>query len=494
LRPPLVALAAWAASLLLPSRPAAAGPLDDPHVGGLGFSGPTTGDLAAIYWNPGALGLLQGQQALLSLTGRVLSTRVSRAPIDPASGLPGGSRGFGAARSRTFLHPGAWPPAGAFLGYAASIGNRVTFGAAILTPFSSRVSFPGEGEEQPARYHAVELELQGLSLVPSLALRLGRGVRVGVAPGVLFSSGSLVFDEDAALSDAAVTCDGAPCGAENPSAAIRYAFESGKPPFRAAVSLNVSAGIAVTSGRFTFGLAYLSRPLGGPIELEARRTTVRSFAPGSPPSVCTEPLPASCVFGRLRYRLPDTLIAGVAFRPSAAWDLAASARRLGLGVHDTLALRVSWPADERARPPGGATRVDLHRGFRPAYELRLRAARRLGASWLIAALRGETSAVPKEAVTPAAVDGAKLEPSLALSVPVGSSLLLTVGYALVLVAPVETGPSRFDPTAAVACRTAGGDLADPACLARLDGRARPTAAGRYELFGQTLSAAFTVRL
>jgi hypothetical protein len=38
--------------VLLAAAPAAAGVLDDPNVGGVGFGGPTTGDLTAIYWNP----------------------------------------------------------------------------------------------------------------------------------------------------------------------------------------------------------------------------------------------------------------------------------------------------------------------------------------------------------------------------------------------------------------------------------------------------------
>src|SRR5438128_4562303 len=58
------AVAAAAMALLAPARSAVAVPLDDPNVGGIGFSGPTTGDPAAVYWNPAALGLMHGPQLL----------------------------------------------------------------------------------------------------------------------------------------------------------------------------------------------------------------------------------------------------------------------------------------------------------------------------------------------------------------------------------------------------------------------------------------------
>jgi len=63
-------------ALLLVATPALAGPLDDPHVGSLGFSGPTTGDLTAVYWNPAALGLLQGNQFMFGASLRATQVTV----------------------------------------------------------------------------------------------------------------------------------------------------------------------------------------------------------------------------------------------------------------------------------------------------------------------------------------------------------------------------------------------------------------------------------
>jgi hypothetical protein len=57
--------------------------------------------------------------------------------------------------------------------------------------------------------------------------------------------------------------------------------------------------------------------------------------------------------------------------------------------------------------------------------------------------------------------------------------------------PVSTGASVFDPTLAATCAQAAGDLANPACRASLNGQGRPTAAGDYRMWRQTLSVLTT---
>src|SRR4051812_41644048 len=65
---PLATLLAAAALATVP-RSARAVPIDDPDIGGIGFSGPTTGDLAAGYWNPAAPGPIHGGQGELRAPG-----------------------------------------------------------------------------------------------------------------------------------------------------------------------------------------------------------------------------------------------------------------------------------------------------------------------------------------------------------------------------------------------------------------------------------------
>ena len=71
-----------AGSLILVAGRASASPIDDPFVTGMSFSGPTSGDLGAIYWNPAALGLMRGFLLMVAGTARWSSVGVSR----PASG------------------------------------------------------------------------------------------------------------------------------------------------------------------------------------------------------------------------------------------------------------------------------------------------------------------------------------------------------------------------------------------------------------------------
>src|SRR6185436_5173190 len=89
--------AAAAMAGLLAARTAQAGPLDDPHVGGVAFVGPTQAGLASIYWNPAALGLEGGNHVALVGTGALTDVTVNRNPIDPSTGAPGGGFAPGSA-------------------------------------------------------------------------------------------------------------------------------------------------------------------------------------------------------------------------------------------------------------------------------------------------------------------------------------------------------------------------------------------------------------
>src|SRR5687767_76784 len=73
------------------TRPAAAAPLDDPFIGGLAFTGPTSGNLAAVYWNPAALGLVRGLQIMVGGTAHLSTIEVQRAAIDPMTPMSNGT-------------------------------------------------------------------------------------------------------------------------------------------------------------------------------------------------------------------------------------------------------------------------------------------------------------------------------------------------------------------------------------------------------------------
>lgn len=480
-----------AAAVLLAAGLAAASPIDDPFVGGFSFSSPTSGDLGAIYWNPAALGLMRGFQVMVSGTARSSSITVDRAPFDPMiSGM--GLRPGGSASARELRQPFQWPPGpGSYvaLGYGS---DRFTLAFATYMPYLQQIHFAlSPAGDEPTRYQMLSLDLRNLALVPALAIRFGNDLRIGLAPGFLFSTGTIDFAEDTAL-DAGSTglgadCNGAPCGAENPAAAARYHIDSGQGLGGARFSVTLGGGVYWRRRNFEFGLSYQSRPLGSPVngvEVAGSRSSVTlpPRTPGGGGPVTCAGQSTRCVFGDASYRLPDVVIAGATWHARAGLEVTVIARWLWLHLQDRIDIRLVSPGLDSAGLP---EHIVLHRGFHDVLDLRGRVAYwwherlRIGAE-----LRMETSAVDAADVNAAAVDALKLEPVLLAGLRLGRRLWLTAGYGLTIMPAVTVSHSAFEPTAARDCADDYGNLNNDACRARASGTARPTANGTYSAFWQ----------
>ena len=174
--------------------PAKAAPLDEPFVGGLSFDGPTSANLGAVYWNPAALGLVRGFQLMAAVSARRSTIDVNRAPIDPMSGAPGGSMATGSARALDFSGPSLFGPHTYFALSTDFGGDRFTIAFATYMPYLERITYPlSPTHDEPTRYHALKIDLRNLALVPALSIRFGNELRVGLAPGFMFSTGQLSF-------------------------------------------------------------------------------------------------------------------------------------------------------------------------------------------------------------------------------------------------------------------------------------------------------------
>jgi long-subunit fatty acid transport protein len=460
---------------------ARAAPLDEPFVGGLGFTGPSSPSVASIYWNPAALGAAHGTQVMISGVVRLASTTVDRAG------------GAGSATGSELIQPAQWPIGpGAFMGISSDLGgDRFTIGFATYMPYVQKtkydLSVPAGTE--PTRYQALDVDLRNLALVPALSIRFIDDFRLGIAPGFMFSTGRLVFDEDTYLDGLRANCGGAPCNAEDPAAAARVAVDSGNGFGNAKFSLTLGGGVYYRRRGLEVGLAYTSRPIGGDIsgvEVAGERTTVTQPASGTPLSCAS----GRCVFGDLQYRLPDVWMAGVTWHLRSGLEITAIARWLWFHVHDRIDVRLTGPGLETANVP---SHIVLYRGFRDVWDLRGRVAYwwhervRLGAQ-----LRFETSAVAPSAVNASAIDGLKIQPLAMVQVRVSKHFWLDAAYGITLMGDVTVNQSAFDPAEATGCNASGGDL--DACAARRAGRARPTAAGTYgrltQDFGLTMTAKF----
>lgn len=477
--------------LALAAPPARALPIDDPNLGGIGFSGPTTGDLAAVYWNPAALGLMHGPQLMVSSTLSLVTTTVQRAPIDSTTGVA-----FPAARASGSSHPFSWPPGpGAFLGIGSDVGgDRFALAVAAFFPFAERATFDDANNPTlPTRYHRISADLRNLALVPALAVRLDGDLRLGFAPGFVLSTGHLAFDE--------TTCGvgGQPACSEDPSADARYDISSSSGFSSAKFAFTLGGGLFYRRRGWEMGLAFSSRPFGGsgaaPVGIAGNDTQV-TLPPrvGGGPVTCMNGRAdgRGCVFADVSYKLPYTITGGVAWHPRPGAELAVILRYLSFGSNDVIDIRIT-----RAPSPGDGLpeHIILHRGYDSTLDTRVRFSQWLGERVRIGAgLRLETSALPASDVSPAAVDGLKLQPTAMIMYRPLKHLSLVAGYGFTYMFDVTTSPgSSFDPGAAGACDEAHGDLNNPACQKQLAGLARPTAAGTYGMYRHDFSLSLTTQ-
>jgi hypothetical protein len=465
-----------AASLLLVATRAAASPIDDPFVTGMSFSGPTSGDLGAIYWNPAALGLMRGFQLMVAGTARWSSVGVSSTP----PGQPAGS-----ATATDFRQPFQWPPGpGAYvaLGYGS---DRFTLAFATYMPYLEQIHFPTSASgNEPTRYQVLSIDLRNLALVPALAIRFGNDFRVGLSSGFLFSTGSLSFAEDLG-------------GAQNAADDARYNINSGQGIGDAKFSVTLGGGVYWRHKNLELGVSYQSHPLGGQVagvEVAGDATTVaRPPNQGGGLATCGGQS-SRCVFGDIAYRLPDVFIAGATWHLRPGLELNVMARWLWTHEHDRIDIRLVGPTLEADGLP---QHIVLYRGFHDVVDTRARIAYwwrerlRIGAE-----LRVENGAVDSSAVNAAAVDGWQLEPIILAELRLNRRFWLGAGYGLTIMPNVTVTNSTFDSTAAGTCAGDSYNLANPdlACQKRANGTARPSANGTYTSLVQDFGLTFTFRL
>ncbi len=465
------------------------GPLDDSHVADTGFSGPTTGDLTAVYWNPAGLGLLQGPQLMLGGAIAATSVSVNRTSIDPQTGTNPGSLAFPTATGSALAQPLRWPPGPqSFMAVGIGIGHRFGIAVALYSPFSTRLTMqPSADGQEPTRYHLVSMELDHIALTPAIAIHASDSIQLGVATGFLFPTAHLVFDQDAALLDPSLAA-----GVENPAAAARYNMAT---QGLLAPSYLITAGGDYRRGRLALGFAYTSAPLGtgGAVTLPLENVQITL-----PPALADQTLcvnrAGNCVVGQMTYHLPSIYTLGASWQVARYWSLTGIARWLRYGGSDNITIVLSGPA---AQPMLGTVlpnQMVLYQGFVDSFDLRARLAYATKDFRVGGTFRVETSAVPPANVNAAAIDGTKLEPSLAADVHIWRQTRLGVSYAFLWMLPVATGASVFNPAAVAACNAAGGDLTNPACQERMNGQAQPSAAGTYHLWRQTLSVYTTIGL
>lgn len=544
--------------LLAAHQTAAAFPYQAERLTGSVLAGPTDGDLSALYYNPAALRLLDGAHLQITAGAQGFLGSYRR-----AAPLPAAFKGDGSAAS-----PDAavqWAAPISFAGVSWDLGSRsVTLALAFYTPHLDFTSYGGdsEGRGGVTRYHALRSQVYSLWGAGGAALRLTDWLFVGGVFNFGHTSARLRLFHDgrdgAAGQGQSGQIDQLPCGVD----CERFAA-------RQDLSLNVSgwgygfsAGILVLPmPRLWIGVGYVS-----PLFTSAGAQLFLSDFPDTPVSATGQgdcqasQLPAwsgACLVSgdpstgavtattggaALLTALPHVIHLGVRYRlpaPASA-SPAQEARRppFNLPYREARSAAVSGadrdsPRSSRAIELAGAVRLTLPprsdqelrlerrafpelpgsmllpRGLQPAVALDLSARQLFPRLTLAQGLLYESPRASASAVSPANLEGHKL--NLALTAQLNLSPSRWISQRLWLVASLgatlylfggDPGSGFRAPTEAAAdgaswaaqCRDANLDLAAAACLRARDGWALPTASGDYRLLTLQGSLGLHVKL
>lgn len=187
--------------LLSPASSLFASSIAVPAIGG-NFSGPVEDNVAAVFWNPAALGQLEGKNILTTLNTSFLNFTY-KSDADPWAG---DEKDYPEIKSSTFSPP-------PFVGFASDIGpEKLVWGLAFYTPFGGSLDWPdkvtvdGETEPAPQRFQMIKTDIKCLTVGPAAAYRILDNLMVGA--GVSFNYGmldsELVSKEEAELEDVVI--------------------------------------------------------------------------------------------------------------------------------------------------------------------------------------------------------------------------------------------------------------------------------------------------
>ena len=480
--------------------------------GGTPFEGPTDPEMAAVFWNPAALGQFRG--AHIGGVGQLVIQHgsVQRDAICTATGQPGDC-----ATMRTFPAANFVNPSGTGLGgFAWDFRNENLVLALVLyAPWESHRSFGGAGNpgstDTPTAYHLRSEDLTLAYVALGASFKLSRIFTAGVNVSVVDGFATLAFDRDAALEPhacprAARATDGSctqptwpggsqtvdQVGYENPDYAERLRLHGdggtfwGGIPTPTGLSIGVG-GLLKVSERLTLGASWTRMfPLF---------VTTGRFGLGDLRGASVKPAPRLgdiCPGGAcegsvvIAWEVPDVYHFGGRFILREGLELASWVRVVVYGGYQrstrerSMVVQIAGDAVDRAGVP---SRIVLGRSLVPTFtgeiglRWRMTPEIRLGFS-----LAAETSAVPTVAINPEAIDGPKVSGLAGVEVRVTRILRIYGGYDItgVVSEPLShPSPGTFDPRATVRCADASYAL--ESCAAALDGRGLPTASGSYVL-------------
>ncbi|GEM_PF-1965740 len=514
-------------AVLLGSATAAAAPGEALRLGGAEPQGAATSSVTAVHHNPALIASLPGLHVHASGTTGVEQLWVRRHDIADASGAPQND-----LAERAML---ADPLGSYFVGATFQI-DRFALGLALYDLSSRyRMGALGTGPASELRYHLANDSSFGCAAVGddrrcpdvrragaverrqdltfAAAYMIAR-VQAGVAVHLPRIFTRFAFDNDTDLATVDDNLDVIRCDdKENPRCAERFAF-SGRtrwipgPGGQQGLDVALTLGLSYRSEneRISIGVRYRTQPLRrrGLMALSGRAVVCRPFAEQTGDSVSSCDTSES-IGAELSQRIPMEAAIGGSFvlGRSKLWRIDANLywrdncwqphpRKLGVvncaDPGDQTISLVGLDRDSYVLP-----QFTRHRGLQDVYGFDLYTSYRARSNLTMTfAGHGATPNVRPTAQTAASHEPWRVGATFGLAVRVGQSgFVLVPGYGLDVWLPNHVRPSRaaFDPTAQTEFEAMGGDINAPRAELVLDGRARPTNAGRYVGLVHTLTLA-----
>lgn len=467
----LLHMLTWGMIVLgLSASAARATPLENPRSGGLFVGSPVDPHPANIMRNPAAIGPLGSLHLYLDGGLRLEHGRVHRSDIrsDTGNPGPGADLSFG---SEPFLH---LTPDGYF-GITWDLGSElVVVGVALHTPFSEWQRFgvstpdPTPDQESSLRYHRIESRWFHLFLTGAVAVRVHKRFFVGLGISYVRSMLDMVFARDRRLRDASVP------PYEDPLSTGRLHIQGAEDSFCFNVGLLIRLPRDVD-----VGISYRSKVVGvnqsdiraeGSVRLTRFEADTGAWRTYSGRAVTA-------------YELPDALTLGARWTLKS-WDLGFGFEWSRWSEHKDIRFTLTG---NQLRGEAGLANWDVnfkqYRGFQDVFRVSVSGAKRLGAKLrLTVGAMYESNAVPRQWVNASAMDSHKLDLAFGLVWRPHRRVGLYVGYGIILAPDVRVEQSGYDPGHVVRCVEDHVDILwSESCQRTIEGKGRPTAAGRYFL-------------
>ncbi len=457
-------LSAWAAVALV-SAAASASPLEEPTLGGAVFTGPTHPHATSIYLSPAALALgLTGHRAYVG--GALFADLIDVDRLMVATETGATAEGPTASRRALAL--------GGIAAYSYT-GPRVSGGIALHTPYAEMFG----SLDDPLRYHGVGGHHYQAMISGAGAFRVTDSFVFGATLSLAYTWFSLDFDRDTALAAGRAPprgiegdCGGELCGLEHPQAAQRFELAHqtggvGELFDTRNVSLTISALLRLADG-WWLGASFLQPPGGfGDLSLagDARVTTApRDGEPRTLEGV-----------SELTYNLPQSARVGVRGIVLPDYELIFGLEWHNGSRHDRLDLRLLGEDFVGEDVPEWQPR---YRGLRDSFRVSAGLEGLPGQTVRLGGrVRLDSGATGRRALAPLQVAGPSAAIAGGAELRIAQNLVLTARYELGWHPARTSDPSAFDPRAQLDCVDSGYDF--DVCEAAREGRALPSAAGRY---------------